>query len=234
MKARTCVCGTSFRVYPPRTGQRYCSLACSDAARIVSTKRYRASEKGRTRHKATQTDPTLTCAACGRTFYAKAREIRLRRRRFCSLACSGKANLIDLTGQRFGQVVVLEHVGRSRWAVRCDCGKTWVTWSDHLRRGNVISCGHALSMDEICYRTRHARIARTRGAAATHLCVDCGQQAHNWSLREGVPAEFLRADAGGRSGGVSWSIRDEDYEPRCIPCHRWLDHSGTKHWSASR
>ncbi len=54
---------------------------------------------------------------------------------------------IDLTGQRFGRLVVLElagHYGPNReklWRCRCDCGNTITTYMGSLRRGLARSCG---------------------------------------------------------------------------------------------
>lgn len=57
--------------------------------------------------------------------------------------------LIDLTGQRFGRLVVerLEKTVKGRgayWRCRCDCGAEVVVWGWLLRCGNIVSCG--------CYR----------------------------------------------------------------------------------
>ena len=49
--------------------------------------------------------------------------------------------LIDLTGQRFGSLVVLEHVGRGKWKCRCDCGNECVKHSTLLRNGVSNNCG---------------------------------------------------------------------------------------------
>lgn len=53
---------------------------------------------------------------------------------------------IDLTGQRFGKLVVLERAengaGRiARWRCRCDCGRETVVYGTSLRRGITRSCG---------------------------------------------------------------------------------------------
>lgn len=55
-------------------------------------------------------------------------------------------SLIDLTGQRFGRLVVVKRVdhekkGQARWLCRCDCGKEKVVQSYDLRSGNTQSCG---------------------------------------------------------------------------------------------
>jgi len=52
----------------------------------------------------------------------------------------------DLTGQRFGRLVVLQFDGwakrgRSLWLCRCDCESSAVVYGDNLRRGKSTSCG---------------------------------------------------------------------------------------------
>lgn len=55
-------------------------------------------------------------------------------------------NFIDLTGQRFGAVVVLDRAENSTknevmWRCRCDCGKEFTTRARSLRGGETHSCG---------------------------------------------------------------------------------------------
>ncbi len=52
----------------------------------------------------------------------------------------------DLTGQRFGGLVVVAAVGRNKhraqvWLVRCDCGGTATVPTGSLRSGNSTRCG---------------------------------------------------------------------------------------------
>lgn len=54
--------------------------------------------------------------------------------------------VIDLTGKRFGKLVVIEldHIERrygALWKCRCDCGNETVVRSNDLRTGNTKSCG---------------------------------------------------------------------------------------------
>jgi hypothetical protein len=74
--------------------------------------------------------------------------------------------------------------------------------------------------DAVGYEGAHHRLARTRGR-----CVDCGRLAKDWSLKKNAPEEFLRVSAGGWHKGQVFSIRTEDYEPRCRRCHG--AHDGT-------
>ena len=53
---------------------------------------------------------------------------------------------IDLVGQRYGRLLVMRDVGRTRfnkvlWECRCDCGKIVTVCSTGLRTGNTRSCG---------------------------------------------------------------------------------------------
>lgn len=57
---------------------------------------------------------------------------------------------IDLTGKRFGNVVVVREdksgtshdtEKRLRWICRCDCGKEWSVRGSNLKAGNTKSCG---------------------------------------------------------------------------------------------
>ena len=58
--------------------------------------------------------------------------------------------LIDLTGQRFGRLTVIERaedyispqgIKHVRWCCRCDCGNAHTVAGLDLRRGKTISCG---------------------------------------------------------------------------------------------
>lgn len=56
-------------------------------------------------------------------------------------------NYIDITGKRFGRLLVLKEADvkanseRVHWLCRCDCGTEKVVDGVHLRRGKTISCG---------------------------------------------------------------------------------------------
>lgn len=56
--------------------------------------------------------------------------------------------VIDLTGQKFGRLTAIERIPRKKesgkhalWKCRCECGNFTFVTSDHLRNGNVKSCG---------------------------------------------------------------------------------------------
>lgn len=60
--------------------------------------------------------------------------------------------LLDLTGQRFGRLVVISRAkentrnGTTRWICKCDCGNMTTVTKTKLTCGLIVSCG--------CYRSR--------------------------------------------------------------------------------
>ncbi|TGT72937.1 hypothetical protein EN802_13750 [bacterium M00.F.Ca.ET.159.01.1.1] len=67
-------------------------------------------------------------------------------------------NRIDIKGQRFGRLVVVEEAGRTpsgniRWRCACDCGGEVFTVTAILRKGRSRSCG-CLSVELVNARNR--------------------------------------------------------------------------------
>ena len=72
-------------------------------------------------------------------------------------------NYIDLTGQRFGRLTVLERVPNYKsgknydcavFRCKCDCGNETLVASHNLRTGSTTSCG--------CYRLEQLRKAKAK------------------------------------------------------------------------
>lgn len=54
------------------------------------------------------------------------------------------SKLIDLTGQKFGRLTVIEKYGKdtpTKWLCKCDCGNVCVVVGNSLKRGLTKSCG---------------------------------------------------------------------------------------------
>lgn len=74
--------------------------------------------------------------------------------------------LIDLTGQRFGRLIVVERYGTKghepTWRCKCDCGNETIVMGAELRKGNTTSCG--------CYAREVARelVKNMAGKNKTH------------------------------------------------------------------
>jgi hypothetical protein len=54
-------------------------------------------------------------------------------------------SLLDITGQKFGRLLVLSYAGtrqkKTHWLCRCECGTEKIIGTKYLRRGTTVSCG---------------------------------------------------------------------------------------------
>ena len=82
-------------------------------------------------------------------------------------------NAIDITGQRFGRLTVLERAGSYKtssdfpttlalWRCRCDCGTECVVLGQNLRRGQTRSCG-CLRRDMMRERAARKKLLKQYG-----------------------------------------------------------------------
>lgn len=111
--------------------------------------------------------------------------------------------LIDLTGQRFGKLVVREKLppqkdGRTRWLCDCDCGNSCVALSYALRKKHQTSCGCGKIKDLVGTRFGHLVVIRRsnryiqkgeREKKYLWECrCDCGRTVYRLSekLRQGI------------------------------------------------
>lgn len=88
---------------------------------------------------------------------------------------------IDLTGQRFGKLTVLqpaENIGaRTAWVCRCDCGRETVVKTHYLRSGRTASCGCLTGLtyvDGTCVEILKAKTIRrnnTSGVPGVDWCA---------------------------------------------------------------
>lgn len=84
---------------------------------------------------------------------------------------------IDLTGQTYGKLTVIERVPnsheRTMWLCKCECGNTLITSGNILRQGHAKTCG--CGKTERCRKIAHAagmkraEQMRVHGGAGTRL-----------------------------------------------------------------
>lgn len=113
------------------------------------------------------------------------------------------AKAIDLTGQKFGKLTVIErdydyakeHNLKQKivhWRCQCDCGNYITVSSQSLRAGSTIQCSLCKSGNEI--GKRYGRLIvlgpaekKSKGSSSWLCQCDCGKQTivHAWDLRSG-------------------------------------------------
>ena len=133
------------------------------------------------------------------------------------------SNFIDLTGQKFGRLTVIERVennkhGKARWKCECECGNDVFIPTGDLKSGRTQSCGcfnkertkesrttHGLTdhplyrvwsnMRKRCYGTNNPAYA-TYGARGIQICdewLDDFQVFYDWAISNGF-SEGLSID----------------------------------------
>lgn len=75
----------------------------------------------------------------------------------------------------------------------------------------------------VSYYGAHVRLRKERGKARDHRCVDCKGPADEWSLTD---RSNVLVDA---RDGSTYSLKLDDYDPRCRSCHRSRDDNKAAH-----
>lgn len=105
-------------------------------------------------------------------------------------SCGCLAGRVDITGKKFGRLLVLLYAGNSSYLCKCDCGKEVIIKTSHLKNGNTQSCG-CLQKDrasEASFKslvgqkfgklTVIKRVENNRYKQVCYLCkCDCGGEA---------------------------------------------------------
>ena len=133
----------------------------------------------------------------------------------------------DITGLRFGRLVVLEREGRNRWGnthwlCRCDCGETKIVSSKRLIAGRAKSCG-CLHREFLACNTKHGLCGTPTYKAWANMHARCGNPKHasykNYGGR-GRKVRYLSLDAFVADVGecppghdIHRKDNDRDYEP---------------------
>ena len=108
-------------------------------------------------------------------------------------------SFIDLSGQRFGRLIVIERVEnyvspsgnpKVRWRCKCDCGNEAIVTSENLRKGSTKSCGcwNIERVSEMNYKhgyTRDGKHERLFGVWCG-MKQRCNDQKHDFYHRYGA------------------------------------------------
>lgn len=127
-------------------------------------------------------------------------------------AAIGRDRVIDIKGERFTKLLVLERAGSDRhkqalWRCQCDCGNTIIATTSQLRSGHTKSCG--------CYHADKLKERNTiHGACKTRLYKIWKGMRHRCSCKGDTNYEYY----GGRNIRV---------------CSEWDDFIVFRDWAMS-
>lgn len=118
-------------------------------------------------------------------------------------------------GQTFGLLTVLEPDGYG-WRCACECGAIKTIPAGNLNRGQTTCGNRTIHRREatVGYFQAHTRLRVDRGPASHHACTDCGTPAQHWSYSNAGEHELTDPTT-----GLRYSLNQDDYTPRCAPCH---------------
>lgn len=123
----------------------------------------------------------------------------------------GKSVAIDMTGQRFGALVVVRRAGShpvsraAMWLCRCDCGNETTAPGVALRKGERRSCGcrkHHLNIDQ---NSQEARVTKTK---TKPVPTDRDETLTAWVVEESQGTTFLLR----RVGSIRTALIEHDGE----------------------
>lgn len=200
---------------------RACRKAWATAHREANREKIREQNRaGQAR--ALDTEGTCEIDGCDKPIYRKPRPYcsahYARWRKYGDPLGTFKSRARDITGRRFGMLVVIRQDG-NRWLVECDCGTRKRVEAGNLWHGSIKSCGAHLRAEDVTYGGIHQRVRVDRGFASEHRCVGCGKQAQDWSYDRADPDELTSEK------GAPYSAHVEHYQPRCKSCHRLFDYA---------
>ena len=139
---------------------------------------------------------------------------------------------LQMAGQRFGWLTVVELAGRNKfggkmWRCRCDCGGTSVVKGDALRSGRIASCCFMAKVTHGLTRTgNHHPLYRT-WVHMRHRCENSDSANHKYYGARGITVcerwqsfENFLQDVGDRPAGKTLDRinNDGNYEPGNV---RW-------------
>ena len=220
-------CGCKTVLYYDLTGQRF--------GHLLVMERDHTKGEGNTTYWRCQCD-------CGRVCAVRSNSLRAGVRTDCGNGCKTRPmyhaaewddddnewepdnKLIDLTGQRFGRLTVMEKMPpqedkRTRWLCACDCGNTCVVTSRDLRKRGQQSCGCGKIKD-----LRGQRFGKLTVVARSdhYVTLPIGTKKYMWECR---------CDCGETVYRLSEHLREE-INSSCVKCAQknaaslMLEHAG--------
>lgn len=114
---------------------------------------------------------------CGNIVYRSQQNLRNGKNPSCGCVKSKQVSerrLIDLTGKRFGRLVVIRRLDKNYWLCKCDCGNQKEILGSNLRTGHSTSCGcyqkEVRAKNQYSHGYRHSRIYGVYGKIKGRCC----------------------------------------------------------------
>ena len=97
------------------------------------------------------------------------------------------SELKDMTGKRFGRLIVIKYTGCKKWRCQCDCGSVVDVLGVLLRNGHTKSCGCLRKDVAHTSKTKHgkyhARVYRTWASIVQRCCNSNYKDFKNYGAR---------------------------------------------------
>jgi hypothetical protein len=123
---------------------------------------------------------------------------------------------VNTVKRQSGRVCSIEGCGKPHQS-RGWCWTHYERWRTH--GDPLFEAEHSQWLgDAVGYAGAHERLRREQGPASSRDCVDCGAPAEHWSLKRDYRGDLKKNDQ-----DQIWTLDWDDYEPRCVPCHREYD-----------
>ena len=130
------------------------------------------------------------------------------------------SKLIDLTGQQFGFLTVVERVPDAKpakWVCRCICGKTTEVTGSNLRRGHTKSCGCIKGTGIIGRRVGYLVVVEQVDADRYKCICDCGSYCER-SYKSITQSESMYCDDCGRKIRIDALLHGGTFVNGTQPC----------------
>lgn len=106
---------------------------------------------------------------------------------------------VDLTGEKFGRLLVTGYAGRGKWFCQCECGKQKLVGTTKLKSGDTMSCG-------CLHRDLLSKMTRTHGLSGTKLH-------HVWlEMRNRCRNDRCKAYHNYGARGITYDNQWDDFE----------------------
>lgn len=125
------------------------------------------------------------------------------------------SNFIDLTGQKFGRLTVINRVansksGKTMWFCNCICGNSCIVYSGNLRGGQTKSCGciHKEKFNHTIHGKRHSKLYLKWQNIKKRCLNPNAANYKNYGGRENNPVTVYSEWANSFKAFYDWSINN--------------------------